>query len=279
MEANKILQADFLDILFDEKNKEYGAYQLRKSYNKRLVTALITTSSILLLFFVGNVLANSMGKTDMVQLPVTDTIVLTPVQLLKPVEPIPPPPPLKVMAPPQVKIADFTPPVIVEDVKMNDTQKPPEVELLETVKIGLANQPEGADDDGLKAPPTTAKLQAGTGLAVAPPKEKEEGIFISVQNPARFPGGIEAWKRYLERNLVYPDAAQERGTQATVFVSLVVDKNGKVSEVQALNNPGDGLAEEAVRIIKKGPDWVPAEQNGNKVAYRFQQGITFMLSN
>lgn len=106
----------------------------------------------------------------------------------------------------------------------------------------------------------------------------DEGIFFSVQKPAEFPGGVAAWKRFLERAMSnYPEKAVENGTQGMVIVQLVVDKDGSITNVKALNDPGDGLADYAVKIIKTGPHWIPAEQNGRKVTYQFKQNITFQL--
>ncbi len=274
MENNKILSATFLDILFDGRNKEYGAYQLRKSYNKRITTALVVTGSFILLVFLGSVLANALDKKTNSVLVVDDTVNLTEVKIPDRIEPPVIPPPKQITAPPPVEMKQFTPPVIMQDDKVKDDEKPPENADLADVIIGTADM-EGAKYDGVVAPP----LEIGTGDAVAPkaPEEDYDKIFIKVENPATFPNGLEGWKRYLERNLNYPDAAQDNGTMGVVKIQMVVDKNGKISEVQALNNPGDGLAEEAIRVIKTGPDWKPAEQNGKPVAYRFVQTITFSM--
>ncbi len=105
----------------------------------------------------------------------------------------------------------------------------------------------------------------------------DDRTFTKVEQPAEFPGELDGWRRYLERNLKYPKKAVKKNTQGTVKVQVVVESDGTVSEVAALNNPGDGLAEEAVRVIKKGPKWKPAEQNGRKVRHRFVQSITFLL--
>jgi periplasmic protein TonB len=275
MDANKILSADFLDILFDGKNKEYGAYELRKAYNRRLTTALVITGSVLLLFFLGSVLANVLGKNKNDNLDVVQEVILEEVKApeKKPEVPPPPPPP-KMPEPPKIEMAKFTPPKIVKDEEVKEDEKPPEVEKLEEAKIGLVNE-EGTKDEGIVAPP----VEKGTGEVVAPKVDTEDydKTFTKVEVPAEFPGGLDGWRRYLERNLQYPDAAQENGTQGVVKVQLVVDREGGISEVVALNDPGDGLAEEAVRIIKKGPKWKPAEQNGRKVTYRFVQTITFQL--
>jgi protein TonB len=274
MDVNKILIADFLDILFDGRNKEYGAYELRKSYNKRLTVAIVTMMTIVVLIFVGTVISKDVARNRKLQLEAKD-VELEAVKEQPKDQPPPPPPPPKAPEPPKVEIAKFTPPKIVPDEEVKEDEKPPEVEKLETAKIGTINQ-EGTKDEGIVAPPVVSQ---GTGEVVAPKAVEEdyEKVFTKVENPAEFPGGPDAWRRYLERNLRYPEAAQENGTQGVVRVEFIVDKEGNISEVRALNDPGDGLAEEAVRIIKKGPKWIPAEQNGRKVIYRHIQAITFRL--
>lgn len=276
METNKILDADVLDIIFDGRNKAYGAYTLRKNYNKRLATAMAGMGFVLLVFFVGSVLANALGKKNNPILKIEQVVTLDHFNDPKPppVEPPPPLPPVSAPAP-RVQTEIFTPPVIVpnEEVKPEDT--PPDQDKLEVAKIGNVHI-EGTADDGIASPPVE---KVGTGNIVMPVVKEEDFIhdFRSIEIPAKFLGGVDAWRRYLERNLQYPEAAIGNGTQATVRVQLVVDKNGNVSEVKALNDPGDGLAAEAERVIKKGPKWEPAEQNGRKVTYRFIQSITFTI--
>lgn len=109
-------------------------------------------------------------------------------------------------------------------------------------------------------------------------KKPESGIvFTKVDEPASFPGGQEGWARYLERNLSYPEVAQKNNTQGAVKVKMTVNEEGFLSDIEALNNPGNGLAEEAVRVIKKGPTWIPAKQKGKVVKYTFVQTIHFGL--
>jgi protein TonB len=272
MDINKILNAEYLDIVFDGRNKAYGAYDLRKTYNRRMRAALFIMLGIALLAFVGGILADSVNKDKNAKVEVQD-VTLEEIKEEKN-EPPPPPPPPKLPEPPKVEIAKFTPPKIVKDEEVKEDEKPPEVEKIEEAKIGLVNQ-EGIKDEGIVAP----TVEKGTGEVVAPKvvTEDYDKVFTKVENPAEFPGGPDGWRRYLERSLQYPDAAQENGTQGVVRVQFIVDKEGNISEVQALNNPGDGLGEEAVRIIKKGPKWKPAEQNGRKVIYRHIQSITFRL--
>lgn len=105
-------------------------------------------------------------------------------------------------------------------------------------------------------------------------------IFTVVQIPAEFPGGLPAWVKYIERNLNRDLPVDNRAPPGKyiVIVSFIVDKNGNLSEVKAENDPGYGTAEEAVRVIKKGPLWKPATQNGRYVIYRHRQSITFFVS-
>ena len=105
-------------------------------------------------------------------------------------------------------------------------------------------------------------------------------LFTVVQIPAEFPGGVPAWVRYLERNLNRDLPVEKKAPSGkyTVTVSFIVDKNGGISEIKAENDPGYGTAEEAVRVIKKGPSWKPATQNGRNVTSRISQTIVFMVS-
>ncbi|HLD53250.1 MAG TPA: energy transducer TonB [Sediminibacterium sp.] len=274
MEPNKIQSADILDIIFDGRNKEYGAYELRKTYNKRMTKALVGTVLILLLAVLGNILANTVGKESK-ELIVQDVSLENVTQEEKKPEPPPPPPPPK-QEPPKVEITKFTPPKIVKDEEVKEEDEIKEVEKLEDTKIGTINQ-EGAKDEGIVAPP----VESGTGVVEAPKKEEDyDKIFTVVQIPAEFPGGLPAWAKYLERNL-NRDLPVENGAppgKYTVVVSFIVAKDGAISDVVAENDPGYGTKAEAVRVITRGPKWKPAVQNGRNVIYRHKQSITFMVS-
>jgi protein TonB len=148
---------------------------------------------------------------------------------------------------------------------------------LDIVKIGPRNI-EGKADDGTITPPVESSTIAGTGLT-AHKEDEPDGKFVSIQIPAEFPGGKDQWMRFLERNL-NREAPTDAGAPAgkyTVAVSFKVDEHGNLSNIVAENNPGFGTAEEAVRVIKKGPAWKPAIQNGRTVAYTVRQTITFVV--
>ena len=263
MEVNKILTADFLDILFEGRDKEYGAYNLRRTYNKRLQYALIGTVSICVVLIFGSLLANSVKKKH-------NDILVQDVSLenMKTEEKKPEPPP-------KVEITKFTPPKIVKDEEVKPDEEIKEVEKLEDTKIGTINQ-EGEKDQGVVAP----VVEKGTGVVEAPKEEDYDKVFTVVQISAEFPGGLPAWQKYLERNL-NRDLPVENGAppgKYTVYVTFIVDKSGGISDVAAENDPGYGTKDEAIRVIKRGPSWKPAVQNGRNVIYRHKQGITFVVS-
>lgn len=274
MEVNKILSADILDIIFEGKNKEYGAYELRKTYNKRLSVALISVAALCLLLFVGYILANSLGNKDDKKEMVVQDVQLEEIKQEEKKEEPPPPPPPKPPEPPKVEMAKFTPPKIVKDEDVKEDEKPPEVEKLEDTKIGTANQ-EGIKDEGIVAPPVTDN---GTGVVEAPKKVEEDWdkTFTKVEIESEYPGGMAAWQRYLNKSLRYPQDAIDNEIQGTVVVQFVVDKEGNVSNVEAISGPNE-LRDEAIRVIKKSGKWTPAVQNGRQVKSYKKQPIVFRL--
>ena len=272
MEANKILSADILDLIFEDRNKEYGAYNLRKTYNRRITRALIITASIATLAIGGSLLASNFksNKDKKVKL---QEMTLTEVKQEEEKKIIPPPPPPPKTEPPKVEMKQFTPPVIKKDEEVE--KPPPPQEELKDAKIDVVNQ-EGIKDDNIATP---VVIDEGKQIVEEKKVEDENKIFDKVEIEAKFPGGDGKWRQYLERNCnaqVATDAGAPEGTYTTL-VQFVVDKEGNISDVKAMTNHGYGMEEEAVRVIKKGPNWTPAVQNGRQVkAYR-KQPITFVL--
>jgi protein TonB len=268
METNKILSADILDIIFEGRNKAYGAYDLRKTYNNRLRTALFVMVGLVLALVAGNLISKYEGKGKAVQQVVAD-VQLQDIKEEKKNEPPPPPPPPK--EPPKVEMAKFTPPKIVKDEEVKAEEKPPEVEKLEDTKIGDVNQ-KGIQDDNITAPPADNK-----GVVEAPKDNTDyDKTFTKVEIESDYPGGIAAWQRYLTKNLQYPEEAQNSEVQGQVVVKFIVDKEGKVSDVEAISGPNE-LRDEAVRVIRKSGSWTPAIQNGRKVKSYKSQPINFRL--
>ena len=278
MEVSKILSADLLDIIFDGRNKMYGAYELRKTYSHRLAEALWITMAICVVSIgVPHVLSQFVQKKENTQIYVKD-VSLEDLKQDEKKQDLPPPPPPPKQEPPKVEISKFTPPLIVKDADVKEEDEVKELSKLEDTKIGTINQ-EGVKDEGVvTAPPVEAK---GTGVVEAPKQEEDyDKVYTIVEIPAQFPGGAEAWQKYLERNL-NRDLPIQNGAPVgkyVVRVSFIVDKMGNISDVKWENDPGYGTQEEAIRVIKKGPNWKPAVQNGRNVTYRHIQNIVFIVS-
>ena len=272
METNKILSADLLDILFEGKNKEYGAYELRKTYNKRITLALIITAVIALLIFVGSVVAKNIQDNNSAKLLEVKDLSLEQVQKEdKP--PPPPPPPLKLPPPPPIQTIQFTPPKIVKD---EEVVKPPvENVKIEEAKVDVKTV-EGTKDVGIVAPPVEEKSQVIEAPKVV--AAEEDKVFTKVEIEAKFPGGDAGWSRYVKKEIEsHIDELTEAGQSGQCRVRFIVSKDGTVSGVEALTMKGSKLAEVAENAIRKGPRWTPAQQNGRYVnAYR-EQPVTFTI--
>lgn len=272
MEANKILQADLLDVLFDGRNKDYGAYELRKKYDKRMSVALGITGALLLAIIGGSVMANSLKGKNKDYLIHETEVVLNNVKEHKDPQPPTPPPPRTQQ--PQVATARVTPPIIKPDKEVETTELPP-IEDQADKRIGLVNQV-GVIDDGTPTTPTVDDYKQ----VVETPKDDPDKIFVSVQIEAKVDN--RQWQRYLQDHLQQPieDAANQGMApgQYTVQVRFLVEKDGHITDVHALNDPGYGLAKAAENVLLHGPTWSPGEQNGNKVRSYHTQPITFVVS-
>jgi protein TonB len=273
MEANKILQADILDLVFEGRNKDYGAYELRKKYNKRIVLALGITAALAVGAILASVIAQQLNKGKDHQVKVSEVVLQNVTQKEDKAPPPPPPPPPKTPPPPKVEMAKFTPPVIKKDEEVKQEEIPP-VEKLEDTKIDVQNQ-EGIKDQGIATPPPVDEGKK----VVEEPKEDPNQIFTKVEIEASV--DQKQWIRHLQTQLqrYIEDAASsgmEPGTY-TVQVKFLVEKDGSIADVQALNDPGYGLGKAAVDVVKKGPRWNPGIQNGKQVRSYHTQPITFVV--
>ncbi len=272
MDINKILSADILDIIFEGKNKQYGAYDLRKTYNKRITKAILITSAVIFLIIITFVLVKGINRNKPEVLEVLDTQ-MADIKKNDAPPPPPPPPPPKAPPPPEINQIKFTPPKIVKDEEVKADEK------IEEIKEDAQISTKTVESENKVAIVQAPVEDKGTQITEAPKSNDEDKIFTKVENEAAFPGGEAAWRRYLERNL-NPSAPVDNGApQGTyqVIVRFIVSKDGSISDVTPETKFGYGMEEEAVKVIKKGPKWTPALQNGRNVnAYR-RQPITFQV--
>src|SRR5690606_26453385 len=175
MEANKILSADVLDLIFENKNKDYGAYELRKTYNRRISRALIITASVALLALLGSVLASTLDDKGKSKQKIQE-MNLTEIKQEEPkVIPPPPPPPPPKVEPPKVEMKQFTPPVIKKDEEVE--KPPPPQEELKEAKIDVINQ-EGIKDLNIQVPVVPDQ---GKQIVEVKKEEDENKIFDKVE--------------------------------------------------------------------------------------------------
>ncbi|MDE3143984.1 MAG: energy transducer TonB, partial [Bacteroidota bacterium] len=148
-------------------------------------------------------------------------------------------------------------------------------EAIQVIKKGPKWIP--AKRDGMNI---TSLTKQTITFVISEEHESYDKVFTQTKVPAEFPGGITAWRKYLERNLdvKLPVKNGAGPGKYAVQLSFIVDDKGIVSQVKAENDPGFGTAEEAIRMIKNGPMWIPAKQNGKDVTSLVKQTITFVVS-
>jgi protein TonB len=269
METNKILSADVLDILFEGRNKEYGAYTLRKGYNGRLGRSLLVVGGVVIVLFCFGFVS---GRGHVATAPVVKDVVIAPPPATSPVTP---PPPVIPKPQPPVATIRVTPPRVVPDDQVKPDEAPPENK---DINVKISNETkDGIKDPGVEAAP----LNSGNGNVVEQPKPDDDGntIFTKVEVDASYPGGMPAWARFLHKNLNFPQDALEKDIQGAVMVQFIVDKEGNVSDIEIISGPTDGgLREEAIRVIRKSGKWTPAIQNGRVVKSYKRQPLIFQTT-
>lgn len=266
-------QPDALDILFEYRNKNYGAYQLRRSYPRYLARAL-GIGFLMILF--GLVLPNLLSAVSKV-FPATEaeapTLVLG----------TPPPAPEKVIVPPPPAAAApnrpmqrLVPPVVTTDEEAPDDEVIPITDLTDSkAEIGTKNQ-EGDQN----TPPSDNPDPSAFGPIVEytpAPEDNNVYEFVDVNKMPSFPGGERELLTFLAKNIVYPAIARENNIQGIVALSFVVNKDGSISDVTALKDIGGGCTKEAMRVVQMMPRWSPGEANGHAVKVRFVLPVRFQL--
>ncbi|TAH00352.1 MAG: energy transducer TonB [Sphingobacteriales bacterium] len=277
METNKILQSDTLDILFENRNKEYGAYELRRHYHSRLSVALLITGGLGLIFFMSSFLYKPQEEQPK---QIARAVELT---SIAPEEKLIEPEKIKPVETQPVRTEPYMVPKVVPNDQVPEDQKPPTMDQLDSAAIGTTH----IDGDAPTGNETPVKEAVSSGVIEAP-VTKEPDIFLKVEQEAEFPGGNKAWSNFISKEVSRNiEELQDDGKSGTVVAQFVVDTEGNVSDVKVLGcneatvanciGTQSKLAEIAIAAIKRGPKWKPAEQNGRKVkAYR-RQPITFKL--
>ncbi len=265
MKPEEILNADLNDIIFEKRNKAYGAYTLRKTYARHILIGGL----IIIFAFGGGISA-----------PTVISLIKGPEKIVKvekkklgknslksapPLENTPPPPPPPLVKPPKT-ITLAVQIVHKEDIKSDDQQ------------LDMSKLPKNI------VPGTTTDLTGDVDFSVdktltSKVLDTKPKIFYSVEVMPQFPGGSDALNEFLSKNVQYPAMARELGKQGTVWVQFVVNEDGSIGDVQPLNKIGAGCEEEAIRVVKLMPNFTPGIQNGKPVKVYYKVPFNFTLTN
>ena len=269
MNKELIMKSDVLDILFENRNKAYGAYHLRKFYNHRIKTAIGFMMLIAVAFSAFTFLPKKVTRLTARPFIFTETeltkVVEKPKEQVKKQETAK----AEAKAKPVNQTKSVSNLVIVANHEKADTiQTLKETDVIGSVNIVTANP-------GL---PVVApvKTQTGNGEVTAPKIDKPGPMDIgAVDVPPTYPGGMDALRKFLERNLHNPGEMDE-GEAVSVKVKFVVDYNGKLQSFVTVQDGGEAYNKEVVRVLKKMPEWIPGKANGENVSVYYTIPVKFV---
>lgn len=267
------------DLMFENRNKEYGAYVLRRQTGRRNVAAILAVLLLFACVMVYMVAKNAYDeyqKTHQIHDQVTELTALKQEkkkdakverkEIVKQQE-------VEKVVEKVKSSVKFTAPVIKNDdeVKPEDEMKTQEEIMDSKVAVGFANVV-GNDENG-------EVLKAKEVIATEPvkPKEEENKVFDVVEQMPSFPGGNSALMQFLSKNIKYPVVAEENGIQGRVICTFVVERDGRVTDVHVVKSVDPSLDKEAVRVVSSMPNWIPGKQNGSAVRVKYTLPVTFRL--
>lgn len=271
----------WVEMVFAGKNKEYGAYQLRKGTSGRNIKALLIL--VIAAALVGGFLAWKVieQKQAEEQQAYMEAIELAKLQQQakkeeKKKEPVKPKIEPKKEIPVARETQKFTAPVIKKDELVKEENQVKQMDKLdEKVAVGTENK-EGTKDRLAEA------VRSDIAVAAPPPPpapkpEVSNKVFDVVEEMPHFPGGAAALQAFLSSNTKYPVVAQENGVQGRVIVSFVVERDGSITDVRVVRSVDPSLDREASRVVRSMPRWSPGKQNGSAVRVKYTVPVVFRL--
>ena len=272
---------EWREIVFEGKNKEFGAYKIREAsparHTKAVVSVLVAVGIILVLLILS--ISGVFAK------PEEDTVAVSTVQELVTMETeeeieeeieeetFQLPEPEEIVAPEEVaNQQQVTALLIVEDEQLEeDKQVKNQDEVLDNeAAVGAVDITEGTND--------LNKVMVKEEVIAEPKVEEEQPMSIAmVEQKPQFAGGEAAMYKWLGDNIVYPPAAAEEGVSGRVVVEFVVGKDGSISNVRVVRSRHTALDKEALRVVKAMPNWIPGRNNGQPVKVTYTLPVTFKL--
>ena len=273
-----LISNEWSDLLFENRNKEYGAYVLRHQTGTRNIMSIIAVLILFAIAMAFMVAKNAIDDYRAKNTPHTQVVELTPWIDKKPepkverAEPIRQENVEKVMEKVRCSIK-FVAPIIKKDDEVNpDEQMKTQDEIMSSkVAVGFANVI-GNDENG-------EVLRWKDAIVNEPvkPKVEENKVFEYVEQMPSFPGGTGALMQYLSKNIKYPPFAEENNIQGRVICTFVVERDGSVSDIRIAKSVDPSLDKEAVRVVSAMPRWIPGRQNGQNVRVKYTLPVTFRL--
>lgn len=259
------------ELIFGTRNRAYGAFHLRQQYRPTLTRALGLGVGLFLAGLAGPTLFARFFPAN----PFSTSQVMVETELMTLKEP--PAEELPVSVPPvEMPVAQSTVRNVMPVVVMDAPEDMPvaTIEELQNATSGPETA-EGTGDIEVIAPPEVGTPTANEIAVEVAPKTDE--VFVVVEQQPDYPGGLDALRTFLNKNLTYPRSATQAGVSGRVFVSFVVNTDGSLTEVQVLKGIGFGCDEEAIRVIRQMPRWRPGKQSGRAVRVKFNLPIAFTL--
>lgn len=282
--SSNLNKVEWLDLVFRNRNKNYGAYELRSQSSGTTVRALFIAAPLFVLFFAAPMLYKHFINKDIAVLdePLKPDLIIDmpniadrPIEKPKAQEKTE----LPKTEPKKEKIKTVRPvsnPIVVDRPLITE---PPTLEQIDHAAVGPVTQ--SGVETSLGSVPVEGSgkgIIAGNGEGNGVKEDTGIHEVGDIQVYPEFEGGMKAWAKFIQRNLRYPNAAQEVDIQGKVFISFVIEKDGSVSNVTVLKGIGYGCDEEAVRVISKSPKWKPGRQNDQNVRVRYNMPLSFTIS-
>ena len=272
----------WVDMVFAGKNKEYGAYQLRKGTSGRNIKSLlilVIAAALVGGFLAWKVIEQKQAEEQQAYMEAMELAKLQE-QAKKEEKKKPEKVQPKIEAKKEIPVAretqKFTAPVIKKDELVKEENQVKQMDKLDD-KVAVGSE----DKEGVKDR-TVEAVRSEIAVAAPPPPpapkpEVSTKVFDVVEEMPSFPGGQGALMSYLASNIKYPVVAQENGVQGRVIVSFVVERDGSISDVKVARSVDPSLDREAQRVVKSMPRWKPGKQNGSAVRVKYTVPVVFRL--
>ena len=269
-----LISSDWVDLVFEGRNKAYGAYRLRKSTTKRNILAMVAVVLLLIVAFIILTVKNFVDE-QRAKVAMTQVAELTNYKQPEKKAEVKQ---KKVEVEPErvverVKSSiKFTAPVIKKDEEVKPDEELKTQDELMSTKTAIGTFDVKGNDDA-----NGEVLKIKEAVAQPEPKPEPEKVFDVVEQMPSFPGGPQALMQWLSENVKYPVVAQENGVQGRVVVSFVVERDGSITDVKVVRSVDPSLDKEAARVVKSMPRWIPGKQNGQAVRVKYNVPVAFRL--